>query len=478
MKFWEKIFLCILIIFEIFFIPASIYLINSNFKLNFNTEVDSGISEQARLCSAIESNLFLLRIQKASNAYKTEIDKQNIDSMINTYLNNFGEHEIYLEVIDESNKVIFSNLKIGISDKRKELNISQGKVNYIIRDVNKKSYLFITKKINLDNNYYKVSYVKDISKVYNNSKYLFNLLLKLNIFISVIIVIVAITLSKFIVNPINKLMKSTKIISSGNFSERVKLVSDDEIGQLSKNFNEMADVIEDKIKELERSSEDKQRFIDNLAHELRTPLTSIIGYAEFLRTNKYEEETFIDSLSYIYEEGKRLEKLSTKLMDLIILRKEDFNMRLERIEDLLTDIKNSLAPKLKSKNIHLEMSAENLSLLMDRDLIKVLIINLIDNSIKASKYGDKVFLNVYRDMQSNLIIEVKDNGHGIPKEDIPKVFEPFFMADKSRARDNNGVGLGLSLCAEIAKIHNAEIYIQSEINKGTTLKVLFSNGCS
>lgn len=473
MKFWEKIFLCTLAIFEIFFVSSSIYLINSNFKLNLNTEINSGISEQKRFCSFVESNLFLFKIQKESNSYKTELDKQSIDSMISTYLNNFGKQDIYIEVIDNNNKVIFTNLSMNVSDKRGELNVQLNKVKYIIRDINEKNYLFITQKINLDNNYYKISYVKDVSSIYKNKNYLLKLLLKLNIFVCIILAAVTIALSKFIVNPINKLIKTTQKIAAGNFSERVKVISDDEIGSLSKNFNDMADVIEDKIGELKMASNDKQRFIDNLAHELRTPLTSIIGYADFLRTTKYDEETFINSLSYIYSEGKRLEKLSFKLMDLIVLRKENFLKKSENTSEFLIEIKNSLQPKLEEKNIYLEISAEDLNLLMDKELIMIMITNFIDNAIKASKIGDKIYLTAYKNSSSNIILEVKDSGIGIPEEDISKVMEPFFMVDKSRARANNGVGLGLSLCAEIAKIHDARIDIESKVGEGTIIKVIF-----
>ncbi|AZV56928.1 HAMP domain-containing sensor histidine kinase [Clostridium sp. AWRP] len=473
MKFWEKIFLCTLVIFEIFFVPSSIYLINSNFKLNLNTEISSGINEEQRFCSFVQSNLFLFKIQKESNAYKTELDKQSIDSMISTYLNNFGKQDIYIEVIDNNNKVIFTNLSMNISDKREELNVNLNKVKYIIRDIDEKNYLFISKKINLDNNYYKISYVKDVSSVYENKKYLLDLLLKLNIFVCIILIVVTIALSKFIVNPINKLIKTTQKIAAGNFSERVKVISDDEIGLLSKNFNDMADVVENKINELEIVLEDKQRFIDNLAHELRTPLTSIIGYADFLRTTKYDEETFINSLSYIYSEGKRLEKLAFKLMDLIILRKKDFEMKSENVLKLLVEIKDSMQPKLEKKNIHLEISAEDLNLSMDKELMTVMITNFVDNAVKASKIGDKIYLKAYKNSSSNIILEVKDSGIGIPEEDISKVMEPFFMVDKSRARASNGVGLGLCLCVEIAKIHNARIDIESKVREGTTIKVIF-----
>ncbi|NRS46393.1 cell wall metabolism sensor histidine kinase WalK [Brevibacillus sp. HB2.2] len=476
MKFWQRIFLCTLIIFEIFFVPASIYLINSSFELNLNMEIRSGISEQDRFANSLESNLYLLKVQKSSTPDAEGVGKPNIDSMIRTYLDNLGEQDVYLDVIDEKNEVIFShfkNNKITLTN-REELNIPSDKVNYIIRDLGEKTYLFIAKNIYLENNHYKLSYVKDISSVYENREDLLSLLIKLNALVSAILVIVTIIMSMFIVKPINKLIQSTRIIAGGNFSERVMVKSNDEIGLLAENFNLMAADVEDKVNQLKRSSEDKQRFIDNLVHELRTPLTSIIGYADYLRTNKYNEETYINSLSFIYEEGKRLEKLTFKLMELIVLRKEDFELKTGKLDELFVEIKHSFIPKLNIKNIDLEISSEHLSVFMDKDLMKILLANLIDNAIKASKNNDKILLRSYRDTESRIILEVKDTGIGIPDDDITKVFEPFFMSDKSRSRANGGgLGLGLSLCKEIANIHDAEMRIESKFGEGTIIQLVF-----
>lgn len=474
MKFWEKIFICTLIIFEIFFVPSSIYLISSSFKSNLQVEINSSISEQSRFCSSIQSNLAFLKLKRTSSGYDDKFTKETINSMINSYLNNFRDEKIYLQILDEENKNVFNNFNTNLPETRPELNISSGELKYIIRDVNEKTYLFITTQINLEDNYYKFSYIKDVSKIYENRKYLLNILFKLNIFVAIILAAVMIILSKFIVKPINKLIKSTEKIADGNFGERVAVITSDEIGVLSRNFNSMADVIEDKIRELKKNSDDKQRFIDDLTHELRTPLTSIIGYADFLRTAQYDEETFLNSLTYICDEGKRLEKLSSKLMKLIMLRNEKFTMKSESIQKLLLEIERAMTPKLKSKNIKLKISADsvkNVSFLMDIDLMTIFITNLIDNALKASKDGDEIAFNIYKYDQSSLIFEIKDTGIGIPSEDIPKVFEPFYMVDKSRERANNGAGIGLALCSEIAKIHNGEIHIDSELGKGTTVRV-------
>lgn len=475
MKLWEKIFICTLIVFEVFFVPTSIYLINSNFKSNLKIQVNSGISEEHNLCSFIESEIYLLKVNGRLANYTETLSKDYMNSMVKVYLNNYLNVDTYVQVVDENNEVVFNNFGGKFPSKRNELDAASDKISYIIRDVDKKTYLFAAKKISLENSPYKVSYIKDITGIYDNRKYLFDILIKLNIFVSVILIILMIILSKLIVNPINKLIESTHKIAEGNFTERVKVISDDEIGTLSEDFNTMADVIEDKMNELKKNSEDKERFTDNLTHELRTPLTSIIGYADFLRTHDCDEETRLSSLSYIYDEGKRLEKLSSSLMNLIVLRKEDFEMRDESIKELLNEVKNSLTPKLESKNVVLEISSDDLSFYVNKELIRILVTNLIDNAIKASKTGDKICLNVYKDEKDHILLKVKDMGVGIPKEDIPKITEPFYMVDKSRERANNGVGLGLSLCVQIAKIHNAQIHIESELGRGTVIRVIFLN---
>ncbi|WP_406541121.1 sensor histidine kinase [Clostridium ljungdahlii] len=119
----------------------------------------------------------------------------------------------------------------------------------------------------------------------------------------------------------------------------------------------------------------------------------------------------------------------------------------------------------RKKNIHLEILAEDLNLSMDKELMTVMITNFVDNAVKASQIGDKIYLKAYKYDASNIILEVKDSGIGIPEEDISKVMKPFFMVDKSRARASNGVGLGLSLCVEIAKVHNARIDIESKVER-------------
>lgn len=471
MKLWEKIFICTLIVFQVFFISSSIYLINKSLRLNLDSEINSGISEQNRLCNLLVANAYLVKIHDNPNLTQNKFTKEETDSIIITYMGYIKGEKIYINVTDKDGKKIWNGFKENVNITKKELDTPLNKTTYVIRDVNSESYVFINKEINLYNNYYRICYIKDISSIYGNEKSMFNLLIKVNIFISIVLAVVMIILSKMIVKPISKLIKSTQEISEGNFSERVNVHADDEIGLLAKNFNNMADVIEDKINVLKNVSEDKQRFIDNLTHEIRTPLTSIIGYSDFLRTNKCDEKTTIESLTYIYSEGKRLEKLSSKLMDLIILNKENMHKGIENVKNLLAEISSLVAPKLKDKAIILKISSSDFNIMVDKELIIILIANFIDNAVKASRSGDEIYIRAYNDISP--VIEVSDNGVGISENDLQKIFEPFYMVDKSRNRCNNGVGLGLSICAQISEIHNAKISVESELGKGTVIRIMF-----
>lgn len=470
MKLWEKIFICTLVVFEVFFVPSTVYLINRSFKLNLKSEIDSGISEQNRFCDSIKLNALLM--DKMQNHYATnDINKDVITSSIVSYVNYIDNKNMHFQIWDKSGKKIYDDFKMNTNKIKSEVNIDEGKVGYEIIKIKDKNYLYVNKKISIYSDYYKIAYIKEISWVYENYRYLYGILIKLNIFVCITLIIVMVALSKIIINPVNKLIKSIQKISDGNFNERVNIKSKDEIGILAKNFNYMTGIIEDNINELKESAEDKQRFIDDLSHELRSPLTSIIGYTDYLITNKdFDEETF-RSLNYVYKEGKRLEKMSSKLMNLIVVRKEKPRMKNENIGEVLQEIKASMVPRLKDKNMKLIISSEEFSILMDRELIIILIKNFIDNAIKACKAGGEIRINTYN--TEDKVIEIKDNGIGIPKEDIKKIFEPFYMVDKSRDRRNNGVGLGLSICAKIAEIHNAKIEVESKVGEGTTIRIKF-----
>ncbi len=466
MKFWQKILIYSVILFLIMFNIGAYFLIENSHNLSLKRELNRGLSDHLNSYLGVKSII---------TSIKEPFSEEFIYVILKNYMKNFKNEKTYIEILDSDNNEIFSNLNLNIKEKRVELeNPLLNKRRYIVRDVGNKTYIFVTSLLEGDREKFKFTYIRDISYVYEERKKQYAFFIRLEVIIAIILASGMYILSRYITKPIDKLIDSTKRIKEGNFSQRVSINSNDEIGILSDNFNEMAYVIEEKIYELEKSVDQKQRFIDNLTHELKTPLTSIIGYAEFLISTKYNEETFLLGMNYILNEGRRLKKLSEKMMDLILFKKENFVMKKENMKNIILEIKEVLSPKLKSKNIDLIMFGNEYEVLVEKDLIKNLIINLIDNAINASDKGSKIYLNIYIKEDSKKVIEVKDEGIGISKQDLNKVFEPFYMIDKSRTKSNNGAGLGLSICAEIAKVHNAKLEIDSEINKGTCIKIIFN----
>lgn len=469
MKLWQKIYSIFFICFIITFNIAGIAIIEKIHNESLNGEVKNTLKDYRSMLLVLDANFFKNFAMKRDRDVIGAVRKSS-----EQYVACFSQEKIHVEILDVNNDVIFTNFNALNPSEREELrNLAMEKRSYIIREFENEAYLFVSGLTNIENQNFKMSYIKNISSIYEERKRRYDFFFKFEINICIIFAAFMYIISKLITSPINKLTKSTQNIAKGNYHERVQISSKDELGILSNDFNAMADAIEEKINELQRYNDEKQRFIDNLTHELKTPLTSIIGYANLLRTTKISEKMFYDAVDFIYEEGKRLEQLSFKMMNLVLVKADDFQLKSESIMEILAETKMSLLPKVMEKNIDLIIEGEECVLYVEKDLIRMLIANLLDNAIKASEKGSKVYLRVYKNKEKT-IVEVKDCGIGMDKEHLDKIMEPFYMVDKSRSRKENGAGLGLSICKKITDIHDAHITVESELNKGTSVKVLFS----
>lgn len=471
MKLWQKLYIFTLILFISIFNFTGILFIEKSNNTSLKREVNRCFNEQISINSGVDTSL------PAFRTLDRYIDLLDFNTKIlyrfaNDYIKK--SDGIYLEILDIENNEVFSNIEFLLPKNREEINLlNDTERRSIIRDIDNKTYIFISNLIGMNGANYKLTYIRDISNIYEQRKEQYEIFFRLEMITIFIFSVFMYLISRFISKPISKLMKVTKRITKGNYHERVKLNTRDELGILADNFNIMADAVEENILQLQKNNFEKERFIEDFTHELKTPLTSIIGYTNFLRTTKWDEETCYDALNVIYKEGKRLEDLSFKLMDLIVLKKGDFKKKKENLNEILLEVRKSLLPKLNQKNITLVINGEDIEWILEKDLIKILITNLIDNAFKASNIGGNIYINLSIN-QEKLIIEVKDEGMGIPKEHIEKILEPFYMADKARTRANNGAGLGLSICKRIVEVHNGIFEINSVINKGTSIKMIFS----
>lgn len=278
-------------------------------------------------------------------------------------------------------------------------------------------------------------------------------------------------LSAWLTRPVRKLSAATRKMADGNYRERCAVTTGDEIGELTADFNKMADALEAHMEQLEGEARKRENFVTSFAHELKTPLTSIIGYADMLRSQQLDEETRFCSANYIFTEGRRLERLSLKLLELMVLNRQQFDLVPTEIADIAARLSQAVASAVMEKyGVTLELSMPEATVLTEPDLFLTLLLNLIDNAGKAEENGQRVYV-CGRCCPAGYRISVSDEGRGIPKEELERITEAFYMVDKSRARAQNGVGLGLALCDAIAKIHHTRLEFQSEPGKGTVVSL-------
>ena len=205
-----------------------------------------------------------------------------------------------------------------------------------------------------------------------------------------------------------------------------------------------------------------------MSHELKTPLTAIKGYSETLLSVKLSQEQEEKALEYINRESGRLSRLSEKMMELTRLYEPECRIALKKVsvETLFATVKESVSHRLQEKNMILQMEGEfqDRNKMLDSDLMTSFLINLVNNSIMASEPESTIYLGA--DEHS---LWVRDEGCGIPSEEMDKVRKAFYRVDKSRSRKSGNMGLGLALCEQIAAVHHGIMVIESEVGTGTKI---------
>lgn len=287
--------------------------------------------------------------------------------------------------------------------------------------------------------------------------------------ITVVVCVLLFVILKKVLHPLHELNAGAKQIAEGRYDKRIVARQRDEIGELSDNFNQMAEAVQLRTDSLEEAERRRTLFMANLTHELKTPMTAISGYAQTLLTVKLPEEDREEALSYIYEESCRLERLSRKLMNLLLIEEEDAIHPAEvSAKELFKKAEEICRQKLMESAVCLEYHEEGESFCVDEDLFTEVLVNLIDNARKASSPGDRIILSA-----KGNVIEVRDFGKGIPEEEKDKILEPFYMIDQSRSRKGGGAGLGLAITAMILKKHNGRLEIESRVGEGTRMILQF-----
>lgn len=267
---------------------------------------------------------------------------------------------------------------------------------------------------------------------------------------------------KSICVPLMQISVTAKKLAKGDFSERIAIRNNDEIGELSRVFNDMAD-------ELENSEAIKNDFISSVSHELRTPLTAIKGWSETLQAG-YDEDTYRKGMTVITHETGRLEGMVEELLDFSRIQNGRFSLQMANI-DIIAELDDALLiytdkARKENKTIHYTEPEFLCVVYGDKNRLRQVFINVIDNAIKYSDPGGSVYISVEKGADT-LTITVADTGIGIAASDLPKVKAKFYKADNTR----RGSGIGLAVADEIISMHGGSLDIDSVLGKGTTVTI-------
>lgn len=405
----------------------------------------------------------------AANYYSGHIDLAQLHSHIATLSKYMGTR---VRVTGSSGRIIIDSEDPDILSKNVEISgfdVSDfGSSYYMVNNFYRtfsEDYLTVFATVTFG---YKVrGYVlihKPLSDIYSDSYQLLNVIYVTLLFIFLLAFMLLLAFSLSIYRPVRKIASVADAYMNGDFSQKIDIHSQDEMGHLAEAFDYMAN-------ELNTLEDDQRKFVSNVSHDFRSPLTSIKGYVEAILDGTIPYEMQDKYLNIILFETKRLDKLTSSLLELnkygshgkTILYVSDFD-----INYIIRMTALSFEGTCKEKRISIELilSGQKLYVTADLDKIQQVIYNLTDNAIKFSRPNSFITIET-TEKNEKVFVCVKDSGIGIPKDSLKKIWERFYKTDVSRGKDKRGTGLGLSIVKEIIQAHNENINVISTEGVGT-----------
>lgn len=345
-----------------------------------------------------------------------------------------------------------------------------------------KKYIYTT-YYNSDNNYLSICIIPSANHTtFNSSKKHINKLSFLFIYLSIttilflaVLIIYSRATSIHFVKPLKLLKEGANRIASGSYSTRIRINTNNEFGDLRDAFNIMARKIEEETLLKKKSEQARKKLILDISHDLKNPLASILGYSDYLLNTELSKEDRNMYINVINRNASRANDLIQDLFEFSKLDSLDFDLSYKKydINEYLRSLIASYIPYLEENktNYYFDIPEEESILDFSPIHLDRAISNLILNAIKYNNKGLNLYIKTYRE-KNNQIIIIEDNGIGISKSLIENIFDPFVRVDESRNSENGGTGLGLAITKKIIDRHGGKIYLNSDLNKGCTFKII------
>lgn len=466
MKLGTKIFFCVIVCFSVIFLTGGYSLISYVCKMTIDREIDAAAEQYQYNKFVIQAALITRGESWFQRVLSGEYDMGDVAYELNNTVAIFAP----------DGKLLYSEFPSDTKFEDLLFNRKENEVGYWFQNVGDRPHVIFAGRVVQSGAEICLVTGSDMGRVMEQQDQIiakFGRIYGLAIGAGILIVY---GFSIFLTKPIKHLITATDKIAEGNYRERIAERRKDEVGQLAANFNHMAEAIEEKMDRLVENAREKEDFVANFAHELKTPLTSVIGYANRIYQKELSREEQKKAAWYIWNEGMRLEALSRKLMELAVLNHRAFELQEMRADQLLHEMTQDFAYIAEERGVSIHCRAEKAIVIVEFDLLKSLLLNLVDNAVKAG--AGEITVSGRTLPESGYVLTVQDNGCGIPEKEIKRITEAFYMVDKSRSRKLHGAGIGLALAEKIAQIHGSGLKFESDGRTGTCVILeLQGRGC-
>lgn len=467
MRLWHKIFIIVLLFVTLSIEMTSIFVSQSNFSGIIENEEKNATAAHTSFASGIVNRTMYERI----NAGEILLSQEELTDIIREISREAGSAYGEIIVVGSGNELVYPTTT-DVRDDILSLDVDDGTCKSLITDIGDETCLITVSNIELEKLEYKLFTIRDVSSTYQVHAKQMRTILYISLALALLAaILLSCSIFVFTVIPLAKVNEGLVNIGAGDYSVRLEETGSVEFRFLARNVNRMASAVQMNVERLDSIATSRKRFVDSFAHEMKTPLTSIIGFADILRSRRVvSDQQRMDYSNIIIEEATRMKSLSGKLLEMATTDTANIELSDVFVPELLMEVYNSTVPLVAKKHINLRIASKRVWIRADRELFKSLLYNLIDNACKASEDGSEIRM-VCTTEGDRALICVADDGVGMAREDLIRVTEPFYMVDKSRSRKAGGAGLGLSLCAEIAKKHNAQFTIESILGEGTMVTI-------
>jgi Signal transduction histidine kinase len=461
----QRTFLTTLALSLIFFNLGIFVVSVAMFRDTVNRAKDRSLGEHYFIVTALTKDLM------AMESRGTKMDG-SYSSLFQTYAYLSGEDKVGL-VFYKNNQLVFSSKEdIPIPHNFQKPPDKDNRLS-TVRKIDGRTYVIVSGRLPDSYSSCTLIYIYDTTEAIHSWHKLKNQLFFAGFILSVGLAFGLLLVLNKIFKPLKQISIISRNIADGAYETRLPVSGHDELTEMSQSFNHMAEEIQNKITQLKDSADQKQQFVDNFAHELRTPLTAIFGYAEYLQKAVLSDDDKLSALNYIMSESRRLQTVAYQLLEMANFKNNPVTNENLKVSDLFETVRQTLCCKLEKKELQIEFSSQIEMIYGDSCLMESLLINLIDNAIKACHKGGSIIVRSFMEAGFKTI-SVQDNGKGMTQEVLSQITEPFYRGEKSRNRNEGGAGLGLALCKQIAESHSAKLSFYSRPGEGTIAKITFT----